>query len=66
MVTMMANSLGLVAALAWNELIKETVEAYIKPLTGASSGMISLLIYAVIVTVLAVLVTYNLSRIIDD
>lgn len=56
------SSFGLVAALAWNELIKEIVEVYIKPIVGGASGIISLLIYAVIVTTLAVIVTINLSR----
>lgn len=58
------SGFGFVAALAWNEVIKEAVDSYIQPLVGGSSGIISLFIYAVIVTVLAVLVTYNLSRII--
>ena len=57
------TGLGLVAALAWNEFIKEVVDDFIKPLVGGSSGIISLLIYAVIVTLLAVLVTYNLTRV---
>lgn len=56
------SAFGLVAALAWNELIKEVVTQYIKPLDGESSGIISLLIYAVIVTTLAVIVTINLSK----
>jgi len=56
------SGFGLVAALAWNEVIKETVNTYIKPFFGRGSGLISLVIYAVIVTFLAVLVTYNLSR----
>lgn len=56
------SSFGLVAALAWNELIKEIVNMYIKPLVGGASGIISLLIYAVIVTTLAVIVTINLSK----
>lgn len=55
---------GLVAALAWNEVIKELVDHVIKPLVGGSSGIISLLIYAVLVTLLAVLVTYNLTKVI--
>jgi len=55
---------GLVAALAWNEVIKEFVNETIKPLVGGSSGIISLLIYAVLVTLLAVLVTYNLTKVI--
>lgn len=57
------SSFGLVAALAWNEVIKEVVEQYIKPLVGGNSGVISLLIYALIVTTLAVFVTINLSKI---
>ena len=56
------SAFGLIAALAWNNVIKETVDAYIKPFIGAGSGLVSLLIYAVIITVLAVLVTLQLSR----
>lgn len=56
------SGFGLVAALAWNELIKEIVNVYIKPFVGGASGIISLLIYAIIVTVLAVLVTISLSK----
>ena len=61
--TLVTSGFGLIAALAWNELIKELVNEYIKPFFGESSGIISLLIYAVFVTLLAVLVTYNLSKI---
>ena len=57
------SSFGLVSALAWNEVIKEVVEQYIKPLVGGNSGVISLLIYALLVTSLAVIVTINLSKI---
>lgn len=56
------SGFGLVAALAWNELIRETVNTYIKPFFGKKSGIISLAIYAFIVTFLAVFVTYNLSK----
>lgn len=63
MLKLATSGFGLVAALAWNELIKEVVSEYIKPIAGESSGIISLLIYAVLVTLLAVLVTYNLSRV---
>jgi len=62
--TLATSGFGLVAALAWNELIKELVEGYIQPLVGGSSGIISKLIYAVLVTILAVLVTYNLTRVV--
>jgi len=56
------SAFGLVAALAWNELIKEIVDVYIKPIVGGASGIVSLAIYAILVTSLAVLVTINLSR----
>ena len=56
------SAFGLVAALAWNELIKELVSEYIQPLVGGASGIISLLIYAVVVTTLAVIITINLSK----
>ena len=64
MLTLATSGFGLVAALAWNNLIQEFVETYIKPLVGGASGIISLLIYAVLVTTLAVVVTYNLSKIV--
>jgi hypothetical protein len=56
------SGFGLVAALAWNEVIKETVNTYIKPFFGKESGIISLILYAVLITLLAVVVTYNLSK----
>jgi hypothetical protein len=64
MLTLATSGFGLVAALAWNELIKEVVSDYIKPLVGGNSGAISLLIYAVVVTLLAVFVTYSLTRLV--
>jgi hypothetical protein len=63
---LVTSGFGLVAALAWNEVIKEVVATYIKPVAGDSSGIISLFIYALIVTVLAVIVTYNLSKFSDN
>jgi hypothetical protein len=62
MVTLSTSAFGLVAALAWNSVIQEFVTIYIKPLIGSGSGLISLLIYAVIVTILAVVITLQLSR----
>lgn len=64
MLTLATSGFGLVAALAWNQLIQEVVTDYIKPLIGGNSGIISLLIYAVVVTMLAVFVTYNLSKVV--
>jgi large-conductance mechanosensitive channel len=53
---------GLVAALAWNELIKAFIEDFIKPRVSVGSGIISLALYALIVTALAVFVTLQLSK----
>jgi len=60
MVTLSTSGFGLVAALAWNNFIQEFVSNYVKK-WFPQSGLISLLIYALIVTALAVLVTYQLS-----
>ena len=65
MLTLATSGFGLVAALAWNNAIQELVNAYIKPYLPRGSGLISLLIYAVFVTVLAVIVTLNLSKLIE-
>ncbi len=62
MTALATSGFGLVAALAWNNVIKETVDIYIKPFIGEGSGVISLLIYAVIVTSLAILVTFQLTK----
>ena len=56
------SGFGLVAALAWNNVIQEAVNEYIKPFIGVGSGLVSLLIYAVVITILAVIITLNLSR----
>ena len=58
------SAFGLVAALAWNELIKDIIDRYVQPFFGETSGVVTRLIYAVVVTLLAVLVTYNLSKIV--
>jgi hypothetical protein len=63
MLKLATNAFGLVAALAWNNVIKEVVEVYLKPLIGVGSGLISLFIYALIVTALAVGITLQLSKI---
>ncbi|MBU2632164.1 hypothetical protein KKG52_00440 [Patescibacteria group bacterium] len=65
MVTLSTSGFGLVAALAWNSVIQEFVNSYVKKWLPEGSGIISLLIYAVIVTALAVFVTLQLSRLSD-
>lgn len=63
MIVLATNSLGLVAALAWNSVIQESVNTYIKPYLPAGSSLISLFIYALLITSLAVSVTLQLTRI---
>lgn len=63
MLTLVTSGFGLVAALAWNSLIQEVVNTYIKKVLPAGSGVLSLLIYAAVVTTLAVLITYQLSKV---
>lgn len=63
MLTLATSGFGLVAALAWNNVIQEFVNTYVKKVLPNGSGIWSLLIYAVVVTLLAVIITYNLSKI---
>lgn len=65
MLTLTASGFGLVAALAWNSVVQEFVTTRIKPYLPSGSGLISLAIYAVIITVIAVTVTYQLTKLID-
>jgi ABC-type uncharacterized transport system fused permease/ATPase subunit len=62
MLTLAISGFGVVAALAWNSFIQEFVNLYIKKYFPQGSGVLTLFIYAVIVTILAVVVTMNLSR----
>lgn len=63
MLTLATAGFGLVAALAWNSLIQTIVDDYIKKWLPTGGKLSSLIIYAVIVTILAVFVTYQLSKI---
>lgn len=63
MIILSTSGFGVVVALAWNEVIKNFVESYVKPYLGQGTGVFSLFIYAVVVTVLAVVVTMQLSKI---
>lgn len=65
MLTLTTSGFGLVAALSWNNVIQEFVTTRIKPFLPAGSGLTSLIIYAIIVTTLAVTITYQLSKLID-
>jgi|GEM_PF-338601 len=65
MVTLATSGFGLVAALAWNNVIQEVVNNYIKPYLAQGSGLLSLLLYAILITTLAVTVTYQLTKLVE-
>ena len=63
MIGLATSGFGVVVALAWNEVIRKTVDDYINPYLGKGSGLASMLIYAVIMTFLSVVITMQLSSI---
>ena len=62
MLTLATSGFGLVSALAWNEVIKDLIDNYVKPYLPSGSSILSRLLYAMIVTSLAVIVTLQLSK----
>lgn len=62
LLTLATSGFGLVAALAWNQAIQAFVTQFIATHIPGS-GLISQLIYAVLITSLAVFITYQLSKI---
>jgi lipopolysaccharide/colanic/teichoic acid biosynthesis glycosyltransferase len=58
MITLSSSAFGLVAALAWNSAITEVF----KRIFGSASSIIGLFVYAIVVTVIAVIVTTHLGR----
>jgi len=62
MTALAASGFGVVVALAWNEVIRNFVENYITPYLGKNGSLASLFIYATVVTIIAVIVTMQLSR----
>ncbi len=58
MIVLATSAFGLVAALAWNSAIQELF----KRLFGSTSGIVSMFVYAVVVTMIAVAVTTKLGR----
>lgn len=59
MITLASASLGLVAALAWNEAIKATIHKYF----GAGESLAALYTYALLATLIAVIVLISLARV---
>jgi uncharacterized membrane protein YidH (DUF202 family) len=52
------SSLGLVAALAWND----AVQAIFKEYFPTSSGVIAKIVYALVISTLIVIITLNLTK----
>lgn len=59
MVTLASASLGLVAALAWNDAIK----ASLKHILGEDEGLAALYTYAILATIIAIATVLILARI---
>jgi len=58
MISLASAAFGVVAALAWNSAIT----ALVKQIFGSGAQIVSLFIYAIIVTILAVIVMVNLAK----
>ncbi len=58
--TLMTTAFGLIAALAWNEAIKAIITQYFQ----AGNGIMGLLVYAILITIIAVIATIIIARVI--
>jgi uncharacterized membrane protein len=59
MIALATVAFGLIAAGAWNKFISDLIAIFLKP----GNGVFAELIYAVVVTIIAILVVQNLARI---
>ncbi len=59
MIALATGAFGLIAALAWNKFITDLIALFLKP----GAGIWAELLYAVIITVIAMLVIQNLGKI---
>ena len=59
MISLASAAFGVVAALAWNSAIT----ALVKEIFGTGAQIISLFIYAIIITIIAVIVMVNLGKV---
>lgn len=64
MLRLSTAAFGLVAALAWNDAVKLALEQHLRPYLGQGAGVAYSFIYAIIITILAVTVTYFLAKIV--
>jgi uncharacterized membrane protein len=59
MIALATVAFGLIAAGAWNKFISDLIAIFLKP----GSGVFAELLYAIIVTIIAILVVQNLAKI---
>ena len=57
-ITLVTTAFGLVAGLAWNDAIQKLIDSVM----GAGDALTGLFIYAIVVTIIAVVVTILLAR----
>ncbi|WP_455644927.1 DUF5654 family protein [Methanosphaera sp.] len=57
-ITLITTAFGLVAGLAWNDAISKLIETFL----DSGSALQGMFVYAIVVTVIAVLVTLLLGR----
>ena len=56
--TLVTTAFGLIAALAWNDAIKAIIAQFFK----AGNGVTGLVIYAVLITIIAIIATLLIAR----
>lgn len=61
MISLATVAFGLIAAGAWNKFISDVIALFLKP----GSGVWAEFIYAVIITIVAILVVSNLGKLAD-
>ena len=61
MISLATVAFGLIAAGAWNKFIADAIALFLKP----GSGIVAELVYAILVTLLAIFVVQGLARIAD-
>jgi len=61
MIALATAAFGLIAALAWNKFITDLIALFLKP----GSGVWAELVYAVVITIVAIAVINNLGKLAD-
>ena len=62
---LITSSFGLMAALSWRDVVREFINSYIRRFFGNASGLISEFIFALIITTLAVIITWRMAKLKD-